>query len=597
MSRGPNLINELRGVQARYGYITEEGLVELSERTGRPIREIYGLASFYPEFELKPPPRVRIAVCNALPCQMRKSEVLYREIEKQAAGKLDVVVERCPCLGACDKAPAMTINGHLRICETIEDAKALFTDAVATMAGQEAPEAHYPIGIRGHFRTDPYETVDQRYGALKALITGGDFKGVIDKIRLAKLRGMGGAGKPANRKWEQVAKQDVPEKYVICNADESEPGTLKDREILRNLPHLIVEAMIIGGLAVGASQGYIYLRHEYKAQFRALDQEIKRVKTLTFNGHPLLGQNAGGSGRPFNLEIFVSPGGYIMGEATALLEALESKRGQPRNQLVDLGMKMGIPSFNGLWGMPTLVNNVETWAYVPAILAHGPEWLVAQGINGCQGLKWASVCGDVEKPGVFEIPMGTTYRALIEMAGGPSKAIDPTTGALLEGWDAVKAFAPTGPTCGFRPPADLDAKIDFAEPPGVPAGSGAVIVLSKARCMVDAALNFTRFFRNESCGKCVPCRVGSQKMVDLIKALRAGVNGDVPHIRARLAEYRREIEQLSNVLITTSICGLGQVVQVPIQSVLKYWPAEVATHFADRRCPVNVCAEMHGRDE
>jgi len=597
MSRGPNVISELRQVQRENGYVTEAGLQALSKRTGLPLRELYGVASFYPEFNLKQPPRVRIEVCNALPCQMRKSEVLYREIEKKAAGKFDVEVDRCPCLGACDKAPALTINGHLQICTSEGDMEMRLKEAIAVIDGAEAPEAHFPIGITGHFCTDPYEAVDERYGALKALIASGEYGGVIGQIKAANLRGMGGAGKAANRKWEQVAKGASKEKYVVCNADESEPGTLKDREILRNLPHLLVEAMIIGGLTVGATQGYIYLRHEYKAQFKALDAEIKRAKSLMHNGHPLLGKNVGGSGKAFNLEIFVSPGGYIMGEATALLEALEGKRGQPRNQLVDLGMKMGIPSFNGLWGMPTLVNNVETWIYLPLILSKGPEAFVGRGIAGCQGLKWASVCGDVNRPGVFEVPMGTTYRALIEMAGGPAKAVDPETGNEVEGWEAIKAFAPSGPTYGFRTPADLDAKIDFVDPPGVPAGSGAVVVLSKARCMVDAALNFTRFFRNESCGKCVPCRVGSQKMVDLIKALRAGVSGDVPHIRARLAEYRREIEELSDVLMSTSICGLGKVVSVPIQSVLKYWPAEVALHFADRRCPVKVCAEMQGDGE
>ena len=379
MDRGPNVIEELREVQRLNGFVTEKGLRELAEKLEKPLHELHGVASFYPEFHLTKPPRVVIEVCTALPCQMKNAEPLLRSIWERSQGHADVHVKRCPCLGACDTAPAAMINGHLQICRSQSDIKELFLNATAAIEGTREPEPAHPIGIRGKFRIDPYDDASQHYGALKALIGSKDYAGVMKSIGSAELRGMGGAGKPASRKWEQVYKEKSEEKYVVCNADESEPGTLKDREMLRNLPHLLVEAMIIGGLTVGATHGYIYLRHEYKAQHNALEDEISRLRKRTFNGFPLLGNNVGGSGKSFELKVFTSPGGYIMGEATALLEALEGKRGQPRNQLVDVGMKKGVPSFNGLWGKPTIVNNVETWCYVPCILYKGPEWFISQG--------------------------------------------------------------------------------------------------------------------------------------------------------------------------------------------------------------------------
>jgi NADH:ubiquinone oxidoreductase subunit F (NADH-binding) len=386
---------------------------------------------------------------------------------------------------------------------------------------------------------------------------------------------MGGAGKPVSRKLDQVFGEKSDKKYVVCNADESEPGTLKDREILLNFRYLLVESMTIVALALGAQKGFIYIRHEYKQQADILRQEIHWAKT-----HGFLGDNVLGSGLPFDLEVFVSPGGYVMGEMTALLEAIEGKRGQPRNQIVDLGMKKALPSFQGLWGKPTLVSNVETYIYVPAILHKGPQWLKDQGVRGCQGLKWASVCGDVLTPGVFEVPMGTTYREMLEKAGGPR--------------GHLKAFAPSGPSFPFLPATDqfLDSPMDFkpttsSEPnavieAGAHIGSGAILFLNTGRCMIDAALNFTRFFRNESCGKCVPCRVGSQKMVDIIKEIRAGAG-------ALYDEARENIRRLSDVLEETSICGLGKVVPKPMQSVIQHFPEEVEAHVNLQHCPANVC--------
>ncbi|MCS7033077.1 MAG: SLBB domain-containing protein, partial [Phycisphaerae bacterium] len=334
---------------------------------------------------------------------------------------------------------------------------------------------------------------------------------MIDKIKAANLRGMGGAGTVAFRKWQTVKDQKSEQKYVVCNGDESEVGTIKDRELLKNLPHLLIEAMAIAGVCTGATRGYVYIRHEYHEQIEIVEQELQRARTLG-----ALGSNLFGSGRTFDLSVFVSPGGYVQGEETALLEAIEGKRGQPRNKSWDVGLMAGVPAFMGLWGKPTIINNVETFMYVPVILAKGPEWFLAQGINGAQGLKWIGVGGDVARPGVFEVPMGTTYRQAIELAGG------------MAGGKKLKAVCPSGPSLPFLLPSEIDVPMDFPawDREGKPAnpitrlgtsvGSAAIIVIAEGRDMVDLALNMTRFYRNESCGKCVPCRIGSQKMVDII---------------------------------------------------------------------------------
>ncbi len=563
----PNIIESLREVQRKHGWLTEDALKELSRKIEKPVHELFGVATFFPEFHVAPPPRTKISVCTALPCQMRGSEELVRALERAAASHADVEVKRAPCLGACDRTPVAIIDGKLQSCDRTCTAKDILATGTAVLAGKADVKASLPHGISGPFKSDPYTDGGEKFGALRALIQSANYASVLKQVKDANLRGMGGAGKPAARKWEQVAEQLCDEKYVVCNADESEPGTLKDREIMRNVPHLVVEGMIIAGLTLGAKQGFIYLRHEYEEQHEALEHALGEAKAAG-----LLGDNVGGSGKTFNLRVFVSPGGYVLGEASALLEALEGKRGQPRNQIVDLGLKVGIPSYNGLWGKPTLVNNVETYAYVPAILMKGPAWFKQQGIRGSEGLKWASVCGDVVNPGVFEVPMGTTFRELIDMAGGPNG-----------GWQNFKAFAPSGPTYGFRPLADVEGTMDFHAPPKVAVGSGAVIVLDKSRCMLDAALNFTRFFRNESCGKCVPCRLGSNQMVNLIKTAR---NIGSPEIAQRIPE---DINRLEDLMVKGSICGLGQVVAVPIQTVMKYWSDEVQDHLTLGHCHASGC--------
>jgi NADH:ubiquinone oxidoreductase subunit F (NADH-binding) len=370
---------------------------------------------------------------------------------------------------------------------------------------------------------------------------------------------MGGAGFPTGNKWEIVRNAPGKAKYIVCNADESEPGTIKDRFIMETVPHLVIEGMIIAGLVTGARQGILYIRHEYEEPREVLQEEIDRCYR-----EGLLGKRILSSDLAFDLEVFVSPGGYICGEESALLEAIEGKRAEPRN-------KPPFPGTNGLWNQPTVINNVETFTFATVILARGPEWFKTQGKNGSAGMKFVGVSGDVNRPGVFEVPMGTKYSELIyEHAGG-----------VLENRNLL-AFAPSGPSSGYLPASMVDLPLDWnaIAAAGSMVGSGAIVVCAEGRCMLDMALNAVRFYRNESCGKCVPCRMGSQKMVEMLTGWTEGRSSDGD---------RQLLEELSSAMKLTSICGLGQVVPVPIASVLKHFPDVVADHLDRRHCPAGVC--------
>jgi len=358
-------------------------------------------------------------------------------------------------------------------------------------------------------------------------------------------------------------------KYVVCNADESEPGTIKDRFIMTHLPHLLVEGMIVAAFVTDAKRGIIYIRHEYPRQEEILAEEIRRCYR-----DGVLGKNILGSGLDFDLEMFVSPGGYICGEESALIEAIEGHRAEPRN-------KPPFPGQAGLWQKPTVINNVETFVNVPQILVRGVEWFTKQGLGGSRGLKFVGVSGHVSRPGVFEVPMGTPMRDVIFLhAGG------------IPGDRKLKAFAPSGPSSGYLPASMVDVPLDFKAlaQAGSMLGSGAVVVCDDTTCMLDMALNAVRFYRNESCGKCVPCRVGSQKMTEM---LFRWTRGGLPE-----GQYRAELallDELSQAMMLTSICGLGQIVPAPIQSVLTHFRAEVDAHVMRGECPSGICFTQAAR--
>ncbi len=550
------IFDDLREIQSQYGYLPPQQLQELSERTETPLYRIHGVADFYPHFHLSRPPKVSMSVCSDMSCHLRGADGLKASLQQRFHGmsEKDVAVRDVSCLGQCDGAPAVSISDHIYRSVTTAQAEAL---VFAALGGSQLPDM--PAEEKtGQLASDPYRD-GEPYGALRRLVVSHDYDGVIAQLKSSGLAGLGGAGFPTGVKWEAVRKERGPEKYVVCNADESEPGTIKDRFIMRNLPNLVIEGMIVAGLVTGAQKGILYIRHEYREQEKILHQEIERCYQ-----EGILGESVLGSGLTFDLELFVSPGGYICGEESALIEAIEGKRAEPRN-------KPPFPVAQGVFNKPTALNNVETFANVPQILVRGVEWYKSQGVGGAAGLKFVGISGDVRKPGVFEIPMGLPMSEVIfNLAGG------------IAGGKKLKAFAPSGPSSGYLPASQADVRLDFKSLAAIGSmlGSGAIVVCAEGRCMLDMALNAVKFFRNESCGKCVPCRVGSQKMVDI---LTAWTRGKGSHSDMAL------IDDLTEALKLTSICGLGQFAHSPLSSVLLHFRDEIEAHVYGRRCPEGVC--------
>lgn len=532
-----SLIHELEALQAERGHLDPESLRELARRIGEPLYRLQEIISFYPHFRTEPPAAVEVHVCRDMSCHLAGGDGLAGRLEAELAGTEGVGVSETSCLGCCELAPAVRVNG---LPASGSDPKQL----AEAIAGGGPPAWRAPARS---WRADPYGgDREAAYSTLRRILEADDREAerdaLIDALEQSGLRGMGGAGFPTGLKWKIVRGEQATPKYVVCNADESEPGTFKDRVILEQLPYLVVEGMILGGLTVGAAKGIIYLRHEYEAAREALEWEISYAR-----GAGWLGADINGSGFGFDIEIFVSPGGYILGEETALLEALEDRRGEPRN-------KPPFPGAKGLFGQPTLINNVETFAWATCIGARGAEWWKARGVNGCVGLKAIAVSGHVEHPGVFEIPMGTPVSELIELAGGVS------------GGRALKGFAPGGASSHFLPAEFAGTPLDFKalDDAGSMLGSGALVVVAEGTPMLPLAANVVRFFRNESCGKCVPCRDGGQKAVVLLE--RAIADGSPLDWDT--------IETLEALLTETSICGLGFVVLNPLVSAARHWPDE-----------------------
>ncbi len=540
------LLRELMRLQDERGWLDDDTLRLLSRERNVPLYRLEGLVSFYPSFRRSPPPKFSVHVCRDVSCAMRGCSSLSKELQLVCASRDDVEIHETSCLGRCDSAPAVAIN-EVPLPSAIDVVSQLANVEQILNGGAILPE-NAPTSAPRRWKVDPYTTPDERYGTLARLLAGDAHPGdvCIEQLSAAGLRGMGGAGFPTGRKWELVRGEVSGTKYVICNADESEPGTFKDRVILEELPHLVIEGMVLAGLTIGAETGIVYLRHEYARECKALEAALDDARQ-----RGILGNNAAGSGRRFEIEIFVSPGGYILGEETALLEALEDKRGEPRN-------KPPYPGQHGLWGKPTLINNVETYALATSIVHHGADWWRAQGANrdGKQyaGLKFVSVSGNVNQPGVYEIPVGTTVAEVIELAGG-----------LPEG-QTLQAFLPGGASTSFLPADKADTPLDFdaMKAAGSALGTGAVIVIDDSNDLFELATNIVRFFRNESCGKCVPCRMGSEKAVRILEGVAAG------------DRENSELEQLpvlGETLEQTSICGLGQVALNPVLSLLKNIPA------------------------
>ena len=522
---GPSLIPKLTAIQREYGWLPREELVKVSRDERRPLYEIEGLISFYPHFRTELPRKVELTVCQDLSCWLHGGEERLAELRSRYGDDVEVEFHEVSCLGRCDVAPAVAVNERPA---PATDAERLVEEArsgAVSAAGARRSGERWP--------NDPYEPEARDYRLLRAVLEGTPSGSeVVGQLKESELRGMGGAGFPTGTKWELVAKQEARPKYAICNADESEPGTFKDRQIMAEQPHLVLEGMLIGMAVTGAHEGWVFIRHEYGPEEEVLREEIERIRELGVL-----------DGTELELDVFVSPGGYILGEESALLECMEGHRGEPRN-------KPPFPGVYGLWGKPTLMNSVETFAHVPVIVERGADWWKAQGVHDGTGLKFFAVSGHVERPDVYCVPMGTTARELIELAGGVS------------GGAELVAFQPGGASSNFLGPDDLDIPLDFGplQEAGSMLGSGAVTVVAEGTDLLAAGTNVLRFFRNESCGKCVPCRVGSHKAHEMLTEALATDNGP--------ADLEDRLTELEATLRLTSICGLGQVALGPVMSVI-----------------------------
>ncbi len=597
---GTRIAKMLQDSQHEHGFIQSSEIQRISDQVGEPVRVIQDVISFFPHFRKTPPPKCHVYVCRDMSCRLRGSVAMSEQLRQLQAEVGDKALEitEASCLGRCDRAPAVLINEDLFVSRSADE----MTSIVASTLQGEEPESDRDIDTAtmslAKAQIDVYkQTGKPLYAAIKNYILDPNPDRVIQALRTAGLQGMGGAGAPASEKWNETKNAPGEVKYVVCNADESEPGTFKDRDILLASPHLVIEGMIVAGLVTGAKRGYIYIRHEYFEQVSRLNEAIDEAVELG-----ACGQNIFGSGRDFRLEVFVSPGGYVCGEQTALIEALEGKRSEPRNRPPEL-------QTNGLYNQPTILNNVETFAWVSAILLYEPApsgttsdpaakplekidssgiWYKNAGRNRMKGKRFFSISGDLNRPGAYEVPCGITLGELI----------DDFAGGMKDGC-ALQAVALSGPSGGFLPAwlpkgsirspkkTDKDGKeteelkfpnlvgdlIDVRHLPldlnagreiGFMLGAG-LVVYGEHADMLDQAIACSRFYQRESCGKCVPCRLGSRKMVDIAETLlKAKPNSDS-------VELENTVKVLSRIMETTSICGLGQVASNPLKSYLRFF--------------------------
>ena len=514
------LIEFLHLIQDKYGHLSAAHLRALAEEMRLSMAEIYEVATFYAHFDVvkegqTPPPAMTIRVCDSLSCELAGAQELKKALE-DGLDKSEVRVLRAPCMGRCDTAPVLEL-GH----KHIDNA-----NFGTVKAAVEASDTHAEI--------PDYETYESYrasggYYTLENLRAGGNWEDVQEDVLASGLRGLGGAGFPSGKKWGFVRMNEGP-RYLAVNGDEGEPGTFKDRYYLERTPHIFLEGMLIAAWAVEAEKAFIYMRDEYPAVLHILAEEIKTLEDA-------------GIVAPGFIDLRRGAGAYICGEESAMIESIEGKRGMPRHR----------PPFVaqvGIFNRPTLVHNVETLYWVAKICREGSEILSSVQKNGRKGLRSYSVSGRVKNPGVFLLPAGSTIMDIIEASGG-----------MLKG-HVFKAYQPGGPSSGLLPAHMNDIPLDFdtLQPHGSFIGSAAVVVLSDQDRARDAALNMLRFFEDESCGQCTPCRVGCEKAVKLMQQ---------EHWDKDL------LEDVSSAMVDASICGLGQAAPNPIRMTIKHFAEEI----------------------
>ena len=535
--------------------------------------------------------RSHVLVCGGTGCTSSHSAEIIAEFEKEIAEKGladEIKVIRTGCFGLCALGPIVVVypEGAFYSQIKVEDVPEivdehlikgrivkhlLYDDTVAGDTVKSLNETQFykkqkRVALRNCGVIDPenineYIAMDG-YQALAKCLTEYTPDEVIQIVKDSGLRGRGGGGFPTGLKWSFTRKNQADQKYVVCNADEGDPGAFMDRSVLEGDPHCIVEAMAICGYATGATEGYIYVRAEYPIAVKRLQIAIDEARELG-----LLGKNIFDSGFDFDLHIRLGAGAFVCGEETALIESLQGERGMPR-------LKPPFPAQSGYWYKPSNINNVETFANVSWIILNGGEAFAAMGTDGSKGTKVFALTGKIKRGGLVEIPMGTTLREVVEEIGG----------GVPHG-KKFKAAQTGGPSGGCIPASLIDTPIDYDNliAIGSMMGSGGLIVMDEDTCMVDIAKFFLEFTVDESCGKCAPCRIGTMRLLETLEKITAG-NGTVEDIE--------HLEELAAYIKSASLCGLGQTAPNPVLSTLRYFRDEYMAHVVDKKCPAGVCKNL-----
>ncbi len=530
-----------------------------------------------------------ILVCQGTGCTSSKSPEIIEEFKKILKEKKvdNVRVIKTGCFGLCAKGPIVIIrpedtfyamvtkedcleiiekhilNGELverLLCKDVDGTLVKKLDELNFYKKQKRI-ALKNCGVINPEDIDEYIAFDG-YKALEKVLMEMTPEEVIEEITKSGLRGRGGAGFPTGKKWFLTRNVEADQKYVVCNADEGDPGAFMDRSILEGDPHSVIEAMIIAGYSIGATKGYIYVRAEYPIAVHRFDVAIKQAREYN-----LLGKNIFGTDFSFNIEIRLGAGAFVCGEETALLESIEGRRGQPR-------VKPPYPANSGLWGKPTLINNVETFANITRIILNGAEWYSKIGTETSKGTKVFALGGNVINTGLVEVPMGTTLREIVyDIGGGIPNNRD------------FKAAQTGGPSGGCIPKEHLDTPIDYEslKEIGSMMGSGGLIVMDDSKCMVNLAKFYLEFTVDESCGKCTPCRIGTKRMLEILEKICNG-EGNL--------EDLRKLEELTITIPKTAICGLGQTAPNPVISTLKYFRDEYLEHIKYKKCRTGECKAL-----
>lgn len=543
------LLPALHDAQNIYGYIPQPAAEAIGRALNVPLADVYGVIEFYSLFYSQPVGKTVIHVCNDPACALAGSETLFKQIRFQqeliSTGDLpsSLTIEMAPCLGLCEHAPAILVQGQpvaRANRQTWQDLVSGKGERPSSVLGGTVSILTANCGLGHTVELSEYLDLGGYQALRKALNTPP--REIIEEIKAAGLVGRGGAAFPTGVKWESAANAPGDIKYVVCNADEAEPGTFKDRVLMEDDPHSILEGIIIAGYAIGAQKGYIYIRGEYLLPFEAMKKAVEDAREAGF-----LGSNVLDSDFTFDIEIRRGAGAYICGEETALFESIEGKRGFPR-------LKPPFPTTHGLFGKPTVINNVETLANVPVIIRKGAAHYRKLGTPKSPGSKLFCLSGDVVRPGLYEVPFGVPFHHLLYDLAGGVRPGHHFQAALFGG--AAGAFA-------TQDHLNVHLTFEDLKEAGIPLGSGVITVFDETRDLRDICLRLARFFAEESCGKCYPCQMGTQRQFEIMERI---ARGDV-----RQEDWQR-LQDVGWTMTDSSLCGLGQTAASAILSAMKHFP-------------------------